>query len=261
MSITPIENPTYDVCAWPVDPACLTDEWTALSDDVQRRSLALASATLRRLTGYRVGGCPATIRPCTKKCAEGYGQFFGSTFQPFINMDGNWVNSCGCTSGCSCGPLCSVKLPPPIGAIIEVTVGALDITADTKVIGNELVWTGQGECPFLSCQDLSVAVGEEGAFAVTYLNSYPVDGLGAYAAGILAMEYAKACSGSKCRLPKGTTSVSRQGISIEVVSGSFPEGVTGIQEVDAYIALWRPAGSPQWPMRVWAPGRASQVER
>ena len=32
--------------------------------EVQDRAPGLASATLRRLTGYRVGGCPITVRPC-----------------------------------------------------------------------------------------------------------------------------------------------------------------------------------------------------
>lgn len=102
---------------------------------------------------------------------------------------------------------------------------------------------------------MTAAPGTEGAFAVTYLNSYPVDGMGAYAAGVLAMEFAKACTGRKCSLPPGTTNVTRQGVSIEVVTGSFPGGVTGIREVDAYIALWRPEGSPQWEPRVWTLAR------
>lgn len=141
-----------------------------------------------------------------------------------------------------------------MGALEQVLVGADDITADCKVQGNKLVWTGTGDCPFPSCQDLSKAPGEDGTFAVTYLNSYPVDGSGAYAAAVLAMEYAKSCQGQACRLPRGTRSVTRQGVSIDIVTGSFPDGMTGIQEVDAYIALWRPEGSPRWQPRIWSPG-------
>lgn len=61
--IIPVAAPEYDVCLWPIDPACKTEEWNALNEVDQRRALALASSTLRRLTGYRVGGCPVTIRP------------------------------------------------------------------------------------------------------------------------------------------------------------------------------------------------------
>jgi hypothetical protein len=261
MSVTPIEpwaDPTYDVCLWPVDPACLTEDWNGLSPADQTRALAFATATLRRLTGYRVGGCPITVRPCSKSCAEGYGQFvYGSgapTFVPHIGLEGRWVNACGCRTSCSCSQLCQVSLPLPVGEIIEVTVGADDITADTKVIDGKLTWIGAGECPFPACQDLTAAPGQPDTFAVTYRNSYPVDGLGANAVALLAMEFAKACAGKTCKLPRGTKRVTRQGVSIEVVAGSFPDDLTGIEAVDAFILLWRPKGSPKWAPRIWTPG-------
>jgi len=264
MSTTPIADPSYDECLWPIDPACKTDEWNALPEADKERGLALASATLRRLTGYRVGGCPLVVRPCKKSCAMDYGYYdpTGGTFVPHISTQGQWVNACGCTSDCSCGPLCEVRLPLPIGEIISVDVAGVDVTAQTRILNNRLVWTGAGECPFPTCQDLSAAPGAPDTFTVTYRQGAPVDGLGAYAVGVLALEYAKACTGSKnCRLPRGTTQVVRQGVTIEVVTGSFPNGMTGIQEVDSFIALWRPEGAPRWPSRVWTPGMASRVQR
>lgn len=252
----------YGICPWPIDTACLSEDWATLPEDVQIRSVALASASLRRLTGYRVGNCPITVRPCKKSCAEEYGSFYGPAFTPFINIDGNWVNGCGCSTDCSCGPICEVRLPGPVTEVTEVNIGGTLLT-DFKVQGNNLVYTGTDECPFPSCQNLAAGVGEPDTFAVTYYNSYRPDGLAAYAAGIMAMEFAKACTGSgKCRLPAGTTSVSRQGVSIEVAGGSFPGGVVGIREVDAFIALWRPEGAPTQPPRVWSPRSPSpRVER
>jgi hypothetical protein len=244
----------FGICAWPVDTACLTAEWEAMPEDVQIRSVALASATLRRLTGYRVGNCPITVRPCKRSCAQEYGSFYGGTFTPHINLDGNWVNGCGCSTDCSCGPICEVRLPGPVTEVAEVNVGGTVIT-DVKVQGNNLVYTGTDDCPFPSCQNLAAAVGEPDTFSVTYYNSYRPDGMAAYAAGIMAVEYGKACTGSKCRLPAGTTSVTRQGLSIEIAGGSFPGGVTGIREVDAFIGLWRPAQPP----RVWSPRGAGQT--
>jgi hypothetical protein len=226
---------------------------------IQERSLALASATLRRLTGYRVGGCPITIRPCKRSCATEYGSWEGVAFVPHIDISGRWVNAgCGCYTDCSCGPICEIELPPPVTQVTEVLIGADDIIADVTLQGNKLVYTGTDECPFPSCQDLSKAPGEEDTFAVTYLNSYPVDGLGAYAAGVLAMEYAKACTGKgTCRLPKGVTNVTRAGVTYEIVAGSFPDGVTGIREVDTFIALWRTPKSPKWAPRFWSPTLAT----
>jgi hypothetical protein len=255
MSITPIV-PEYEECAlWPVDPACLTPDWEALDPAIQARSLALASATLRRLSGYRVTNCPITVRPCKTSCLDGHSYLdYSSTWMPHISTGGYWVNSCGCTTDCSCTEICSIRLPGPVGRVDEVLVGADDITADVRIAGTDIVYVGTEDCPFPTCQNLSADPGEEGTFAVTYINGYPPDALAAYAAGILAMEYAKACTGSKaCKLPIGTTSVVRQGVSIEIATGSFPNGMTGIREVDAWIALWRPEGSPRWHPRVWSP--------
>jgi len=253
MSITP----EYAACPWPVDAACFTDEWEALEADVQQRSLALASATLYRLTGYRVGGCPITVRPCKPSCADGgIAYFVGARtwMMPSINSQGMWVNSCGCSTDCACDWVCEIALPGPVGEVYAVTVDTVTLAPDQyRVDGSSLVWTGAGECPWPACQDLTAPVGAEGTFAVEYLNSYPVDAMGAYAAGVLAMEYAKACTGSKgCRLPSSVTAVTRQGVTIEIASGAFPDGFTGIREVDAYISIYNPQALRQ-QTQVWSP--------
>ena len=249
--------PEVETCAWPVDPACLTDEWSALDPSVQERAILLASATLHRLTGYRVGGCPVTVRPCKAGCAEGYPSYYALTGQwmsPHIGVNGSWINSCGCTGSCSCVALCEVELPAPVSDVYEVAVDGIVVPAeDYRVDGNRLVWIGSDECPWPVCQDLSKPDTEPGTFSVTYLNGYPVDAIGAYAAGIMSLEFARACTGSnKCRFPATVTAVSRQGVSFEIVSGSFPDGFTGIREVDAFIALWNPTPIRQ-QTQVWSP--------
>jgi hypothetical protein len=173
-------------------------------------------------------------------------------FWPHIE-GGIWVNSCGCLAECGCETLCEITLPGPVGRVDAVQVA--DVTLDPtdyRVDGTRLVWTGSGDCPWPTCQDLAAPVGAPDTFAVTYLNGYSVDSLGAYAAGILAMEYAKACTGQKCRLPLGVTTVSRQGVTFDVTSGAFPGGMTGIREVDTFIALWNPEPIRQGA-KVWSP--------
>jgi hypothetical protein len=254
MTVTPLE---YDVCPWPIDPACLTDEWTALAPDVQERALALASSTLYRLSGFRVGGCPLTVRPCKRACAganpPSYYMSQGG-LMPHIAVSGVWVNSCGCVTDCSCGPLCELALPEPVGEIIEVSLDGLIVDPmNYRVDGNMLVWLGdEFDCGWPICQDMAKDLTEPNTFSVTYLNSYPVDALGAYAVGVLAMEYAKACMGQKCRLPSTVSAVTRQGVSFEITSGSFPDGFTGIREVDAFISLWNPQALRQ-RASVWSP--------
>src|SRR4051794_30552336 len=96
----------FSGCPWPVDPACLGAEWDALDPEVQERAVALASETLHRLTGYRVGGCPIIVRPCKKGCASGYLPGYSKAWMtPHVTTQGMWINSCGCNTDCSCTQL------------------------------------------------------------------------------------------------------------------------------------------------------------
>lgn len=253
-----VQVPEYGGCPWPIDPACLTEQWETMAEPVKVRAVALASSTLQRLTGGRVSNCPIIVRPCKPDAYHRQTHMipiYGGSFTPALNHLGQWVNSCGCNTPCACDVSCEVKLPPPATRVEEVRVDGQVLPAtDYRLDRNRLVYTGTGECPFPATQDLSLPDTEEGTFSVTYLNAYPVDSLGAYAAGVLAMEYAKACSGTKCRLPAGVTSVMRQGVTMEIASGAFPGGLTGIREVDSFIAMWNPGGL-QRGSTVYSPDR------
>lgn len=241
-------------CEWPIDSACFDEEWEALDEDVKERSLALAGQTLRRLTAYRVGGCPIVVRPSPQ-----HGACFvpvQGSFPVGLNSMGRWVNNCG-----ACGTGCEVALPAPVGRVDEVKVDGVVIAQENYQIqnGNLLVWMGGGDCPFPPTQDMSLPDTEVGTFSVTMMNSYPVDDHGAYAAGVLAMEFAKACIGNKkCRLPGGTRNVTRAGVSFEIIAGSFPDGWTGISEVDTFIGVWNPRNRIQ-PTGVWSPGNDTRI--
>src|SRR5262245_7440726 len=146
-------------CPWPLDPACLEDDWANLDPEVQNRATMLASATLHRLTGYQVGGCPITVRPCKRGCADPavLPWFAGSGMQPSIIAGGVWVNSCGCSTDCSCSFLCEVDLPEPVGEIYEVNFGGTIFDpSQYRVDGHRLVWTDPTmDCPWPVCQDLA----------------------------------------------------------------------------------------------------------
>jgi hypothetical protein len=235
--------PSWSGCDWPVDPACLTDVWDATTDAVRARSISLASATLYRLTGYRVGGCPITVRPNRERACCGVlsAEVYQSPFMFPVNYGGVWSNVvCGYPTDERL-----VSLPLPIGQINEVKVdGAVIPPADYTISdGKYLAWVGAGDAPWPQTQDWLVPDTEVGTFSVTYLNSYPVDGYGAYAAGLMALEFAKACTEKgKCRLPSTVTNIVRQGVSYELAAGAFPNGRTTIREVDAYIDQWNPKG-------------------
>lgn len=256
-SAVPIPDlpPLPEFC-WPIDPGCCL-ELENYAPEVQARAVALATQTLHTLTARRVGGCPVTVRPCRTPCAT-YGYYDGSgSFVPWMNptlMNGTWLNiPCGCgQSPCGCKELCEIALLGPVGAVYSVWVDGEEVPSTSyRVDDGRLLVRLDGEC-WPDCQDLEAGPFDPGAFSITYLNAIPVDGLGAYAAGILACEFAKACSGAKCRLPSGVTSVSRQGISYEVAAGAFPDGVTGIREVDAWIATYNPYRR-RMQSTVWTP--------
>lgn len=247
-----VEVPEYGGCLWPVDPACLTDQWESYSPEVRNRALALASSTLRRLTGNRVGHCPITVRPCgtvSRACSMINSMAGYSLLWTPMNWAGTWTN-CGC--GDECTVLHQVELPTPVGRVDQVKVDGVVVPPTDYRVDNGRYLVNLSDTPWPSNQDLASSDSELGTFSVTYLNAYPVDSTGAYAVGVLALEFAKACSGNKCRLPVGVTNISRQGVTMEIATGAFPGGMTGIREVDTYIALWNPDGLRR-QATVWSP--------
>lgn len=249
-------------CPWEIDDTVLGSEWDSYDQGQQERAIALASATLTRLCGYRVGGCPVTVRPCKRSALSAYqavaywdvGHAGWITGAPVVFNGGTWVESCGCRTDCACTVLCSVELPGPVGAVQKVMLDGVQMDPDDYLVdGNHLLYVGAGDCVWPTCQDVTKPDTEVDTFSVTYLNGYPVDALGSVACAILALEYARAAtSNTKCRLPTGVTSIVRQGISIDLAGGAFPNGLTGLQEVDTYIALWNPTALRQ-QTRVWSP--------
>lgn len=238
----PVYEPGYG-CLWPVDEDCLPDVWESVSPAVQHRSIAFASATLRRLTGFRVGGCPITVRPCSRAYVH--------NLNP-ARWEQGWWPMCGCGDTCGCGDWSKeVRLAVPVGKVYSVKVDGVVLNPSTYMVSDNILVNLSAAWP--TTQNLDLPDTAVGTFSVTYLNAYEVDALGAYAAGVLAAEFAKACAGQKCRLPSSVTSVSRQGVNFEIASGVFDK-TTGIREVDAYIANWNPDGLRE-DSKVWTPGR------
>lgn len=258
--------PVPDLC-WPVDWSCADDTWVGeLDPGVKERAEALAVATLRALTAYQVGGCPVAVRPCAETCGTttyltapvlggNSGALGGPVGQwwPHIGPDGNWTNTaCGCRSGCSCEFVPEVVLPGVVGIITEVNLdgATLDPSAYRVDNGNRLVRVDGGVWP--TCQHMARPAGDPGTFTVVYQPGYPVDALGAWAAGKLAEQFAQACVGGKCSLPSGVQSIAKQGVTMQIGTGAFPGGQTGIVEVDAWVRTWNP-NALAMPTTVWSP--------
>lgn len=258
-----IEQALYAGCPWDLDLTCVDRErWDGFDPAVQTLARALASATLTALSAYRVGGCPITVRPGRQNgcCIPAYDTYGPGArlFSPGINVAGLWINSCGCNSGCSHGPSCSIRLPAPVGRLDEIridgeTVSLSDYRVDN---GNLLIYQGAGDCPFPNDQNFQLPDTEVGTWSITYLNAYSPDLLAQQAAAKLAFEFALGCmegpDGGECRLPSNVTTIVRTGVTMELAQGLFPEGYTSIPEVDAWIALVNP-GNRKSQTRIWSP--------
>lgn len=235
------------ICVPETDWSCSDEDWVAALDPVVKaRAERLAWTSLQSLTGYQLALCPIVVRPCSKGCWErsktwqaapiwgGRGTFWG----PSINSQGNWINSCGCgPRDCSCTALSEARLIGPVGGVVSVQLNGavLDPSAYRVDNGNQLVRLDGDVWP--ACQDMEADLGDVDkiTFAVTYYMGWAPNELSAFVAGVMAAEYAKACTGQQCQLPDNVIGITRQGVTMDIAAGAFPNGVTGIRVVDDWL--------------------------
>lgn len=252
------------LCAWDIDTSCCPD-WATFDPDVQERAAEWATGILDALTGHQFAQCPIKLRPCGTRCGwpGGYLTYPVSApassgagrpwMTPYVD-NGVWRN-CTCAGGCSCRATCEAHMPFHIAAIEEILVDGLllDPTAYRIDNGNIIVRT-DGEC-FPECQDMDLADTEEGTWSVTLRPGRPLPRIGALAAGELACEYARGCSGAEgCKLPEQLISMSRNGVQVQVADPQLllDAGLTGLPNVDLFIRAVNPAKLRARP-RVYSP--------
>lgn len=149
------------------------------------------------------------------------------------------------TSGVPASQTDGVTPWPAIGPAVSVAPGNAQL--QVSVIVPDTVVLQNGTAPFAQEWETSYTTNApadpadySNTFEVAYYTGVGPNDLLRYGAGVLAAEFFKACSGSKCRLPQGVTSVTRNGITMEIPSGLFPGGATGIHEVDTIIRIYNP---------------------
>ncbi|HEY6415792.1 MAG TPA: hypothetical protein VIX41_06130, partial [Acidimicrobiales bacterium] len=245
--MTLVEPPCTPCVPWETDVSCCED-WDELDPALQLRGLDLAWSTLRTLTGGRVGACPVLVRPCVPEPCD---WCTGQWLNPVI-VDGRWVNrACG-APGCWCERVCEVVMPGPVAMITEVWQDGVSLELGGFRVdnGHRIVRT-DGAC-FPACQNLDRPLSAGCTFGIAYVPGIVPSSAGLWAAGVLACEYAKACAGAKCRLPSNVTTIARQGVSMTMGTGLFPDNVTGIREVDAFVFSVNP-NALRIPSTVWSP--------
>lgn len=250
-------------CEWVINPVCC-DTWDTFSEAVQAAATEYATAVLWAATGRQFGQCPVVVRPCGRYTHGGVPSLLGFTWSlygpggpswyPFIGDDGLWRNcACGQTN-CSCRPNCEVYLPAPVSSVIEVIQDGL-VVPSTSYRVDDAKWLVRtdGLC-WPEHADMNVDSGV-GFFQVTYVRGTPVPNAVLNAAGILACEYAKACTNAGgCRLPASVQSIARQGLNVQFLDFNMlvERGFTGITEVDSIIQAYNPYALKS-RLRVWSP--------
>jgi hypothetical protein len=146
----------------------------------------------------------------------------------------------------------AIRLPrAPVTSVLSVTVGGEPFAAYNLI--------RQGWVERIDGQGWNTCDGET---VVRYTFGEPPPLGGREAVIKLAVEFARASLGQACRLPQRTTSVVRQGISIEMTDPMefFEHGRTGLFEVDLWLSAVNPQGRPQ-SAGVWSPDIPTALRR
>lgn len=207
------------------DPVVATYKWT------DAELIDVASNILFKQTCHLFPGqCQVTVRPCG-------------------------VCSCHHRWPCRCGTYDVVILQDrhPVISVDEVKVdGVVLAPAAYRVDDFRRLVRVDGDC-WPSCNDLDEPSTEPGTFEVTYTAGRRPPIELQLAAAELACELKVACTGgSDCRLPSNVTSVSRQGLTlnIDALEAAVAGGVSGMPAVDAAVRRYN---CQRQKGRVWHP--------
>lgn len=260
-------------CTWFCDYSDCTD-LSALEDSGDYEMFeAMATEYLWNWTGRKFGLCEVSVRPCREDCTEGWSSFWGwgpipgaypggAPWRPVV-ISGRWYNlGCRrCGDQCGCGHLEQIKLPGPISSVEAITIDGETMPSGSYRVddGKFLVRLDGGSWPL--CQDLSVSPTEEDTWEITYKRGVPVPSGGNVAAGVLALELAKAaCNDKSCQLPQRVQSITRQGVTIAMLDAfdDIEKGHTGIWLIDSWLSSMNNAPIPS---RVYSPDVSPRSRR
>lgn len=245
---------------WPLPPSGCPD-LSGLSDEVREFAVLAASEALWMRTGYRYGSCQATVRPCRQSCAPSWAHAGGPWWWdgaswPVLTPGSAlwWSVACGCRTSCGCTDADELLLPGLVQSVDAVVVDGVTLDQGTHWLlydGRRLVRTDGERWPL--CQDWTVT-GGPGTWAVTATYGQPVPALGQLAVAHMAADLASGCTGGPCRLPRNTSNVSRQGVTVSMPSPAelAEADLTVIPAVNEFLLSLR-AGAAALPPRIWNP--------
>jgi hypothetical protein len=225
-----------------------------------------ASSLLFELSGRLFPGeCgPKTVRPPCHGCSCGYQVLSrGYVIGPWAWDGGAYSSLCDyCLV--SCAPS-RVKLSGyPVREITEIKIDGDVLAADQYTLWKRRYVTrlDDGHWPYQ--QNLTLPDTDDGTFSITYTYGADPPEIGIAAAAQLGCELYKECDGQDCALPKGTTRVVNQGITVDKLaftSWAFNGGKwqTGLPLVDVFLNVHNKAGLMRRPV-FWSPGRRQYAQ-
>lgn len=238
-----------------------TAEWNALSADAKTVSTAAAIRVLWSATGRQFSACSVIARPILM---PGFtSEAWISPNPPWVPVhldDDLWINW---PANVPLFDPTMTKLEGPVASITSVLIGNV-VLSNTKYRLDRAAWlvrTDGSGWPLW--QDTSLPGTDSTAFVVNYVQGIapPTELLAV--AGTYALEFSRALSPSgstTCRLPSRAKTITRQGITIDMVDPTtlLEKGLTGLPDVDAVVLALNP-NRYLAPPRVLVPGGAARI--
>lgn len=225
----------------------------ALTGSQWQRALMIASEILWALSGRRWYGMgcleEAYLRSVPPRPGTGSWPYHDSWGDCGCWGNAQWINGYPVSAWLGewdhVGGVYAVKLPrDTVTGITSVTVNGLPFTSYNL--------TRSGWLERLDGQAWDVC---SGSTVVTYQHGEPPPLGGVQAAVTLGIELARDFFGiGKCRLPKRITSITRQGVTVDIADSLdiLERGGTGLTSVDLWLRAVNPEARPQ-RAGVWSP--------
>jgi hypothetical protein len=229
------------------------DAASSITDpELQAMILGYVTDVLYSLSCSQFGSCAVKARPCLTRSWYTPWPWFGASH--LVPYDGWWpTGNYGCTSCHQRG----IELgSAPIVDVIEVKVDGEVLDPSAYRVDNNWELVRLDGLSWPVHQDLLLDDTEVGTWSVTWQYGTRVPPGGILAAKLYACEVVKAVNGEECALPPGTTSVSRDGVSVNIIDSTeaAASGKTGLIVVDMWLQSVCPGG-PEKRSGAMDPGR------
>lgn len=253
-------------CEWPISYAQCTTEDGLLPEPLASMPASgtfedMAVEYLWRWTGKVLGLCEYIIKPCRQDCTAFQSAFYGSgprngPFAPWtpVIIDGLWYNVgcslCGDKCGCTGHSPLDLTQVGPVDSVTTITEDGTELDPDTYHVENNALLVRIDGKAWSPC-----------GLEITFKRGVSVPVGGQVAAGVLAVELAKAaCGDEDCGLPQRIQAITRQGVTIAILDSfdDVDKGHTGIWVIDSWVASMM---KPQPVARVLSPDLPSYNPR